>query len=147
MTIQTTTKTLPPVLNSLAVVAQSSHDLLVEVEKTKEVYAQHVKASQETISSQAEQIQRLKAELESVQQRDAREMEVLRGAHAAEIATYVAAVNNKEVEIVTCVGRINKFANEINNLRAIFYRGGVRARLTPAEVANARAILDRALNI
>jgi hypothetical protein len=81
MTIQTTRKTLtlPPALNALAVIAQSSHDLLLEVEKVKEVYTQHVKESQETITSQAQENQKLKAELESLKELHAREVEVLKG--------------------------------------------------------------------
>jgi predicted RNase H-like nuclease (RuvC/YqgF family) len=109
---------LPPALNALAVVAQSSHDLLLEVEKTKEVYEHHVKESQETITAQAQENQKLKAELESLKEMHARELVALRGAHAAEIARYVTAMKVDAGRIAELARRVDQEAASVQKLRS-----------------------------
>lgn len=125
-----TTVALPPALNALAVVAQSAHDNLVAMEKTKQVYLQHVKESQETITSQAQEILKLKAELASEKQRHAREVTALKAvqraetarltsAHATEIANYVDSAKTDQARITALANRVDQEAALVRMHRAM----------------------------
>lgn len=64
MSIQTSkTLTLSPQMNALEVMVQGQQDALNEMQKTKEMFAEYVSESHETIASQAEEIQQLKAQV------------------------------------------------------------------------------------
>jgi hypothetical protein len=110
MTIQTTSKILilSPELNALAVIAQSSHDLLLETEKTKKVYENHVRELQETISSQAVENQKLKAQVVSLQQMHAREVIGLKTETLAREAELLTILEPRQLEQI-CYAKVGSF--------------------------------------
>lgn len=100
--------TLPPAMSALAVVAQSAHDNLVAMEKTKKAYLLHVKESQETITSQAQENQTLKAELASEKQKYAREMEVHKAEMQAKVGELLAILEPRQLEQI-CYANVGSF--------------------------------------
>lgn len=63
MAIPSTTLTLSPQLNALAVVAQSAHDNLVAMEKTKKAFLEEMGEKEKTLQEQAARIALLEAQV------------------------------------------------------------------------------------
>lgn len=124
--VQNATLSSTPQLNAMGVIAQSSHDLR-EVNKTKEVFAQHVKESQETISSKADEIQALKAQVAHLQQLREEEIAALRAELAAEVAKHVADKQADKERIAVLTLRNAIYNINCQTIRTMFFNGELKA--------------------
>jgi polyhydroxyalkanoate synthesis regulator phasin len=67
MAIPSITLTLTPQLNALAVIAQSSHDLLVEAQKTKEIFQEQTGEKEKALQEQAARISLLEKQVQQLE--------------------------------------------------------------------------------
>lgn len=63
MAIPSMTVTLTPQLNALAVMAQSAHDTLLEVEKTKAIFHEQMEVKEKVLQEQADRIAQLEKQV------------------------------------------------------------------------------------
>lgn len=81
MAIPSTTLTLTPQLNALAVIAQSAHDTLVEAERTKAIFHEQMGEKEKAVQEQAARITLLENQIRQLEAQNQR----LVVAHKAEI--------------------------------------------------------------